>query len=82
MSNSTKQKNQFFENKIEAVKEIWLTTKEAAKYLKVSSNTLLNLTSNGKVPYYKLGSSNRYLMRDLRSLLFKTKKGGSDGNQI
>jgi excisionase family DNA binding protein len=52
----------------------WLTTEEAAKYLRVSIGALRNMTSNGQVPYYKLLRRNRYRIEDLRNLL--TKKGG------
>ncbi len=65
-----------FENSLEK----WLTTKEAAEYLRVSVGRLRNMTSWGQVPYYKLGKSNRYRLHDLRELLFKTKKGDSYGN--
>jgi excisionase family DNA binding protein len=66
----------FFENRIETspLKE-WLNTEEAASYLTLSPGALRNLTSNGGVPYYKLGRRNRYRIDDLRALLFKNKKG-------
>ena len=56
-----------------------LTIKEAAEYLRVSVGTLRNMTSDGLVPYTKLGNRNRYFLEDLRSLLLSNKKGGSDG---
>jgi excisionase family DNA binding protein len=55
----------FIENKIEK----WLTTAEAADYLRVSPKTLLNLLSYGKIPYYKFGRRNRYLESELRKVL-------------
>ncbi len=58
----------------------WLTTEEAAEYLRVSAKYLLNLTSNGRVRYYKFGRRNRFLLSDLRSLLLAQARGGSYGN--
>jgi excisionase family DNA binding protein len=61
------------------ISEEWLTTKEAAAYLKVSEGTLRNLCCNGVVPYYKLVRRNRYRVFDLRSLLMGNQKGGVYG---
>jgi excisionase family DNA binding protein len=58
----------------------WLTTKEAANYLRVSVPALRNLTSNGKVPFFKWEGRNRYLLVELRKLLLKNPKGGFHGN--
>jgi excisionase family DNA binding protein len=56
----------------------WLTTREAADYLGLSTGSLLNMTSNGKIPHYKLGlRRNRYRVADLRELLLAQKRGGS-----
>ncbi len=72
----------FFENRIsqESVPEDegseWLDTVEAAKFLRVSVATLRNMTSNGLIPYYKLGRRNRYKRSDLRSLLLQNRRGG------
>lgn len=63
----------FFENKIGG-KE-WLTSLEAAEYLGISTRTLMNLTSNGNVPYYKFGRRNRYLKDELRMLLLSQRRG-------
>ena len=52
----------------------WLTTEEAASYLRISVGSLRNKTSYGAVPRYKLGRSNRYRVSDLRSLLLKSKE--------
>ena len=54
----------------------WLTTKEAADYLRLSTKSLLNLTSNGKVQYYKFGRRNRFLLSDLKRLLLAEPRGG------
>lgn len=58
----------------------WLTTKQAALYLKVSEGSLRNMTSNGHVIHYKLGRRTRYRLIDLRNLLISQKRGGSYGN--
>jgi excisionase family DNA binding protein len=60
----------------------WMDTKEAAHYLRISPYQLRNLTSNGRVPYYKFGRSNRYLRKELRELLLGITKGGSNGYQV
>lgn len=57
----------------------WLTTEEAAAYLRLSVGALRNLTSNGKVPYYKFDRRNRYRIDDLRELLSANRRGGSYG---
>ncbi len=60
--------------------EEWLTSEMTASYLKVSVGVLRNMTSNGQVPYHKLGNRNRYLREDLRNLLLKNRRGVSNGN--
>ncbi len=55
--------------------EQWLTSPEAASFLRVSVATLRNLASNGRVPFYKFGRSNRYRMADLVKMLLSNKKG-------
>ena len=65
-----------FENQIA---DRWFTTKEAADYLRVSPKRLLNLASNGLVPFHKLGRSNRYLERELKELLLVQSIGGTNG---
>lgn len=57
----------------------WLNTREAACYLRLTPAVLLNLSSNGRVPFYKLGRSNRYLRTELRDLLLRNRRGVSDG---
>ena len=73
----TSQSSLKFENKRD-----WLTSSEAAEYLGISIARLMNLTSNGKVPYYKLGRSNRYLLSELNALLMSQPKGDRHGNQV
>jgi len=58
----------------------WLTSQEAAKYLGISTAQLMNLTSSGKVPYYKFGRSNRYLVSELRELLMSHPRVERHGN--
>ena len=55
--------------------EEWLTTEEAAEYLKISPGSLRNMTSNGQVPFYKLARRNRYLKSELKDMLLKEKRG-------
>jgi excisionase family DNA binding protein len=58
--------------------DVWLTTSEAAEFLKIPKGTLRNLTSNGKIPYYKVPGTrlNRYRQSELQELLLLGKKGG------
>jgi excisionase family DNA binding protein len=65
--------NKIFKNQIEG--EEWLTSSQASVYLGISSKTLMNLTSNGKIPYYKFGRRNRYLKDELRMLLMSQRRG-------
>lgn len=53
----------------------FLNAREAAKYLTIPYQSLLNMTSNGKVKYYKLGRRNRYLLSDLKQLLLANQRG-------
>ena len=66
--NSVSVPNKFFEN-------IWLTSKQAANYLQISVKSLFNLTSSGKIPYYKLDRRNRYLLAELNQLLLAERRG-------
>lgn len=54
----------------------FLTTAEAANYLRVCAQSLLNMTSNGQVPVCKLGRRNRYRLQDLKDLLLTNRRGG------
>lgn len=58
----------------------WFTTEEAADYLRISVGSLRNLSSNGKIPFYKLQRRNRYLESDLRELLLREKRGVPNDN--
>ncbi len=57
----------------------WLTSTEAAHYLKVSIGSLFNMTSNGTIRCYKLGRRNRYRLADLTGLLKPKGCGGQHG---
>ncbi len=72
---SVSNQRKLFENQADH----WLTTKEAAEYLRITAKTLLNLTSNGKIRYFKFGRRNRFLLIDLRNLLLANSRGGSYG---
>lgn len=74
-----KQEELSFQTELCSLTNEWITTDEAAAYLKISVGALRNFTSNGKIPYYKFGRRNRYRIGDLRELLSKNKRGGSDG---
>ena len=53
----------------------WLTTVEAAEYLKLSVGSFRNMVSDGHIPHYKLGRRNRYLRCELRNLLSADARG-------
>jgi len=54
-------------SKMEKLQDVWLTSREAADYLRISTRTLYNLTSSGKVKYHKFGRRNRFKLDDLKS---------------
>lgn len=53
----------------------WLNTKQAAAHIGVSEKALQNLNSLGRIPYYKMGRSNKYLQSELDRLILKNPKG-------
>lgn len=53
----------------------WLDSNEAANYLRISVKTLMNLVSNGEIPFYKFGRRNRYRKDELDALLLQNKRG-------
>ncbi len=72
-------KNRAFSKSFElGTRPRWLTTSEAAYYLRISTAQLDNLTSTGNLPYYKLGRSNRYKVDDLDNFLEKNNRGYDD----
>ena len=58
-----------------SINDEWLNSKQAARYMKVSVEQLMNLTSSGQVPHYKMGRANRYLKAELMEFLLQTPKG-------
>jgi len=70
---------QIFENRISgdfsestAPKSEWLTSNEAAEYLRINVGTLRNMVCNGTLkPSGKIGRLNRFRLEDLRNLLLK-----------
>jgi excisionase family DNA binding protein len=60
----------------------WLTSAQAAEYLGITPSSLFNMVSSGRLPYYKLGRSNRYLVSELRELLLSKPRGVRNGDQI
>ena len=55
--------------------EKMMTSEEAAEYLGISIQSLLNRVSAGSIPYYKLGRLNRYKKSELAQLLLSNKRG-------
>lgn len=53
----------------------WLNSNEAAEFLRLSVKALRNLTSNGKLPFYKLGRRNRYRRDELEAILLNERRG-------
>ncbi|MGE0616730.1 MAG: helix-turn-helix domain-containing protein [Bacteriovoracia bacterium] len=47
----------------------WLTTSEAAQYLRVSGSAIKNMVYRGQVRVHKLGRRNRYLREELDRLI-------------
>lgn len=60
----------------------WLNTDEAAVYLKIPLKTMYNMTSNGYIPFYKLGRRNRYRKDDLDELLLSKRLGKECEDEI
>ena len=53
----------------------WLTTDEVSLIYKISKKSVLNMSSNGSLPTYKLGSRNRYKRSEIDAILLQTKRG-------
>jgi excisionase family DNA binding protein len=47
----------------------WLSTKEAANYLRISENALRISVYRGQVTVHKFGKRNRFKVEELRALL-------------
>lgn len=63
-----------------SLKTEWLNSEEAASFLRISVKALRNMTSNGRLPFYKLGRRNRYRRVELESILHSQKRGKHYGN--
>lgn len=59
----------------------FINSKEAAAFLGISTQFLMNLTSEGRVPYFKFGRSNKYLKNELACLILENRRGPSNGLQ-
>jgi excisionase family DNA binding protein len=51
-----------------------LTSKETAEYLNISVKTLDNLCWERKIPFYKLGKSREFLLKDLKQYRLNKEK--------
>lgn len=58
-----------------SLKTEWLDSEEAAKFLRISVKALRNMTSNGQLPFYKLGRRNRYRKDELEAQLLSKRRG-------
>jgi len=65
----------FFENRIAREQKVsfgeirWLTTSEAAQYLRVSADSIKTMVYRGKIRVHKLGRRNRFLREELDRLI-------------
>ncbi len=64
------------ESSLKSEYDEWMTSKEAAGFLRIGVQNLLNMVSNGQVRYYKLGQRNRYRRSELEQLLLANARGG------
>jgi excisionase family DNA binding protein len=64
-------------NATSSEKQEWFTPAEAAKYLRVSRQTIYNYMDNGLLSYYELksGGGRRIRRTDLDALLERPSKG-------
>ena len=53
---------------------IWLSTKEAAVYLRISAGALKNKVYRGEISPYKFGKLNRFNRKELDRLLVSSTK--------
>ncbi len=61
---------QLFENQIGIEFELeWLSTSQAARFLKVSENALRIMVYRGQITTHKLGRRLRFRLQDCRALL-------------
>ena len=53
----------------------WLSTEDVARIYKLPLKSVLNMTSNGTLPVYKLGNRNRYNRIEIDQILLQSRKG-------
>lgn len=63
-------KSKIFDNRIDSP---WMTTKEAAEYLRTSIHNIRKLLFEGKITCYKFGRQNRFHKDELDRLLHPRK---------
>ncbi len=58
----------FFQNQIGSE---WMSTSEAAQFLRITPNALRILACRGKIKFFKIGRHLRFNLKDLNALLLK-----------
>ncbi|MDX9745768.1 MAG: helix-turn-helix domain-containing protein [Syntrophales bacterium] len=53
-----------------------ITVKELAQHLKLAPTTIINLTSRGVIPGFRIGKSWRFDAGEIRDFIEKAKEGG------
>lgn len=81
MNEVSKHHIQYQAKRVKGIKIEWFTTSDAAEYLGVPKEVVLNLASSGQLKYFKFGSRNRYRKEDLDYLIVK-KSWGVHGYKI
>jgi len=61
---------------------IWLTTNEAAEYLRTTPNNVRVMICRGRLKPYKLGNRNRFKRSELDDLIESSKKKDSYGHHF
>ena len=65
----------FFENQIARERKVsfedvrWMTTSEAAQYLRISNSSIKTMVYRGQIRVHKLGRRNRFLREELDRLI-------------
>ena len=54
--------------------KVWLSVEEAAAYTTLSTQTIYNWISQGRIPYHKVGSRTLLLRSDLDDLICSTRR--------
>lgn len=60
----------------------FVNAEQISAFLKINTQTVRNLTSNGKLPYYKFGKRVLYRIDEIRELILKNKRGNQSGDKI